>query len=212
MDLILEELIRLEKKPNRDFKEKVKLIRKLYFDKATETITFKKLEKAHACVSKYLQKVRPMEHTVTGYEHIFYKNLKKVTRYRAKRSFLIMNHVIDLFFPQFSLAVEIDGKIHDLSEAKMRKDNFRFKRLEELNIVGTSIKNEDISKDIFTFMANFSSMKRLCSKTEKRRLRDIYISTIALHWNFDQIAAYFGISGNFKGTVLKESAENSLEV
>ncbi len=72
-----------------------------------------------------------------------YLRNRKTMDVKFKRQYSVDNYVIDFYCPKLKLAVEVDGRIHDLPEQK-EHDIIRQKYLEQYGIKFVRIKNEEL--------------------------------------------------------------------
>ncbi len=90
---------------------------------------------------------RQLRNNMTAAEKIIWKHLrKKQLGVRFLRKYSVDQFVIDFYCPKLKLALEIDGKIHNLPENKNR-DVERQIFLESFGINFLRIKNEELFED-----------------------------------------------------------------
>ena len=90
---------------------------------------------------------RQLRNNMTAAEKIIWKHLrKKQLGVRFLRQYSVDQFVIDFYCPKLKLALEIDGKIHNLPENKNR-DVERQIFLESFGINFLRIKNEELFED-----------------------------------------------------------------
>ena len=164
-------------------------------NKDNQIITFDNLREAHWNISQMLNCEYRDTKRRTASEPWFSDIIAKKDRHKVFFGFWIMNHCVDIFYPQFKIIIEIDGAIHNI-EAKMRKDECRDKNImciSDLGIPIWSVQNQDVPQRAHKFSKHIKGHKRLCSRTVKNLLRRIYIYTIARHWNLEQLSKFFKI-------------------
>ena len=94
------------------------------------------------------EKRRSLRRRQTLAEEIVWQNVRnrKMLGYKFRRQYSVDQFIIDFYCPELKLAVEIDGSVHDTSEAKMY-DVSRQKHIETFGICFIRIRNEEIVGD-----------------------------------------------------------------
>ena len=99
----------------------------------------------HPATKEYRQLLRKTE---TPTERMLWKKLKKkqLDGYRFRRQHGYGPYVLDFYCPALRLCVEVDGKIHDDVNVKI-KDEDRSVFLKQNNIFVLRFKNEEVEQD-----------------------------------------------------------------
>lgn len=94
---------------------------------------------------KYLAKIYRKNPTKS--EFIFWQKIrnKQFLNLKFKRQYIILGYIIDFYCPQYKLAIEIDGKIH---EKNLKNDKKRQKIIEEKKIIFIRFNSEEIENNI----------------------------------------------------------------
>lgn len=133
----------------------------------------------------------------TPSERILQKSISSITRKKYITSFVIGRHVIDGFFPQHGIGLEVDGNIHD-KEFKMKKDARRDENLmsKDLKIKILSVPNYEIQRIANLLKKFFSTNDRLSYVRERRLLTKVYSFTIVKNFSTQEISDYLGLDLN----------------
>ena len=132
--------------------------------------------------------------TVTEFEYFAKREFQKLTRSKIYRSVVIGNSVIDLFYPQYKLAIEINGSIHN-REFKIKKDCHRDKLLiDNLGIKVVDFCNGHISSRIHRVKNYFKKEKRISITQERILWRNIYLITMAKQMNINELSKKLNIN------------------
>jgi cyclase len=92
-------------------------------------------------------KARELRQRLTAAEQTFWLRLKeRFPEYKFRRQHPISNYVADFYCHKRKLVIEIDGSIHNSSEAKIN-DEKRQKDLEDLKLTVIRFTNEQIKND-----------------------------------------------------------------
>jgi very-short-patch-repair endonuclease len=67
---------------------------------------------------------------------------RKTLGYKFRRQYSVDHYVIDFYCPELKLAIELDGKVHDLPDQK-EYDAYRQEYLEKFGITFCRITNEE---------------------------------------------------------------------
>ena len=113
------------------------------------------------------ENARQLRKRLTASEQTFWLRLKeKFANYKFRRQHPISIYIADFYCHKLKLVIEIDGSIHDSSEAKIN-DQRRQKDLETLGLTVIRFTNDQIKNDIenvFTIIS--STIGKLTSKNE----------------------------------------------
>ena len=98
--------------------------------------------------SRLKQYARSLRNNSTPGEITLWKHLrgKQMLGFDFHRQKPIDNYIVDFFCNELSLAIEIDGYLHENEEA-LKKDLRRQKRLEELGITVLRFKESEVIKN-----------------------------------------------------------------
>jgi imidazole glycerol-phosphate synthase subunit HisF len=112
-------------------------------------------------------KARELRKRLTSAEQSFWLRLKgKFPEYEFRRQHPISIYVADFYCHKLRLVIEIDGSIHDSSEAKI-SDEKRQRDLENLGLTVVRFTNDQIKKDVENVFATImSTIGKLTSKNE----------------------------------------------
>ena len=120
--------------------------------------------------------------------------IKKATKKIFFTSVLIGNSVVDIFFPQYKLAIEVNGPIHH-NEVKMRKDCHRDQELiEKLGICITDVYNDDINKSVHNIIHHLKTTPPNPHARTQLLLRNIKLMTIAKQMSVIELSNYLRIN------------------
>ena len=84
--------------------------------------------------------------------------------YKFRRQYAIENYIVDFYCPKLKLAIEIDGKTHDLPDL-IKYDKQRQEYLESLGIQVKRFYSEDIFEDLDYVVER---IKNVCNDLKKR--------------------------------------------
>lgn len=156
-----------------------------------DLLTQKKLENIYWECVKRLSSLRHIETIPTESERACFKLIRKKTKLKIYKSFWVKNFCLDFFIPRIQTAIEVDGNIH-FNEIKMKKDNYKEKYLQSLNISVWRIQNQEVRFFISSVAPFMNSEIRKGSKAVKRTMKNIFIETIAYHSTFEDLRAFLG--------------------
>lgn len=98
---------------------------------------------------------RELRQHSTNSEKIFWKNVRnrKWKGIKIKRQYGVGNYVVDFFCPELSIAIELDGSVHDLPNQRNHDKN-RDKYLREQGIEVIRISNSAVENHISTTLSD----------------------------------------------------------
>ena len=113
------------------------------------------------------ENARELRKQLTPAEQTFWLRLKeRFPQYKFRRQHPISIYIADFYCHKLKLVIEIDGPIHDSSEAKIN-DEKRQKDLENLELTVIRFTNEQIKSDIENvFKIVLSAIEKLTLKKE----------------------------------------------
>ena len=141
------------------------------------------------CVQKMKYKdSRPFEKNDP--EREVQEKLNDLSRKKVIPSAVIGNSVVDFFYPQHNLVLEIDGPVH-YEEIKMRKDCHRDKELMgRLGIIVWPWKIEEIHRGAHELRFFFMNQNRISYSNERRLWRNIHAMNIAKQMSVSEISTH----------------------
>jgi very-short-patch-repair endonuclease len=95
---------------------------------------------------------------MTKAEKILWAKLRnsKLNNLRFRRQYGVFNYVIDLYCPQYKLAIEIIGDVHGYSR-QIKSDLSRKKKIESLDIKILVYTNQQIIEEVEAVLENILS-------------------------------------------------------
>lgn len=172
---------------NRRIKDK-QLLREKYFE-----------------ISDELDATYSEQSSPTKEERVFQERLRKSTKTLYLTNFWIGNACTDLFLPfigvknkfpkrgfsNWGICVEIDGPLHESSEAKIKKDRYKEKYLNSLGFLVYRVFNRDVSTATLPLISTMPELGYLDSRARKHVWQRIYVMILLAHGTWDEIISVF---------------------
>jgi very-short-patch-repair endonuclease len=95
---------------------------------------------------RMLARRRDLRQKSTNAEEMLWTQLRRNgLGYKFKRQFSIENYVLDFYCPEFKLAVEVDGEVHN---ARRAYDEYRTRTLKAYGVVEIRFSNVEVIKNL----------------------------------------------------------------
>ena len=112
---------------------------------------------------------RELRNKLTPAEQTFWLRLKEhFPEYKFRRQHPISIYIADFYCHELKLVIEIDGSIHDSTEAKLN-DEKRQKDLENLNLIVIRFTNEQVKTEIESVIEIITSTIEKLTASKKTR-------------------------------------------
>lgn len=110
---------------------------------------------------------REFRNKPTKHEEKIWKLIKQkqILGYGFRRQYVIAGYILDFYCIELKLAIEVDGKIHDL-KANKEYDLKRENIIKQYNINLIRFTNEDIDNNILTVLRN---LKEYINNLEQKK-------------------------------------------
>lgn len=95
-----------------------------------------------------LHQRRELRRNQTKAEEILWNELRsKKLKVKFRRQFGVGPYILDFYAPSLKLGIEVDGRVHQRKEVKL-KDRNREEFLKKCEIIILRFKNEEVEKDL----------------------------------------------------------------
>jgi len=100
--------------------------------------------------SSYLEKRRTLRKNLPPAEKIIWRRLKRkqLAGYKFRRQYGIGKYIVDFYCPSVKLAIEIDGKSHDMDVVVRRYDRERQRFIESFGVFVLRFNNLEIYRNL----------------------------------------------------------------
>lgn len=100
---------------------------------------------------------RALRKNTTPAEALLWKALRnrRLVGCRFERQYSIGNHIVDFYSPQVKLVIEVDGPIHESSDA-IESDKLREDEIKSLGIQVLRFKNEEVEQRFSGVLKNIA--------------------------------------------------------